>query len=422
MSDQENNSPAHSDREEQSEDEVDLVEGSPAEHVPEQEDEEDGEVQFKTKPSSSSAAAKTPAKRFAALAKQDPQSVNYERMFEGMFAAALKFKPSVPKTETKKRKKDCDSDSDSEKASKKEDPKDDLVKQIVTAFQAAAAKPEKKKKSLEREKFDTDSLGTGKFAALVKEENEEVLKESPEGPEINCNWAAIIDKAFRLATMKSKEQDGKVIKALVESYPCPKNTTRLLVPEVEEVMLTLASVLAPNELKYQKLRDEKRKFIQSDIAAAMSAIAPICNLLANRDVDDSDPELSAFSKHLKDALKLLAIAMSKISEERRDSWGRYCSSETLRALKAKVRTGMGDPAFLFGGDISEITKEVETARKTAAALSKSQPQKTKTTYQKQATQSGQQQYQRSSNSRPFRGRGGRGGYNNVQNHQKSYNG
>ena len=230
--------------------------------------------------------------------------------------------------------------------------------------------PMKKQKTESKPAFDKSSLkAQGGMNGLLMQasEKEEALKK--EGKILPDNLAALINQLFTSCIK------GKEAKEVCDNYPAPQNTSHLVAPVREAVVNASIEDAAESDkavkTEFIKRQDDKLFYLQRDIVAAMSAFAEIGSLMYERKDSEEDQELDDLSGAFGDGMRLLALVVQTLSEERRNLLGRVLKPKAFQHLTATLTT-RDNPEALFGGDIAEAMKDFDAARKAAKSMVKEQ--------------------------------------------------
>ena len=238
---------------------------------------------------------------------------------------------------------------------------------IVEVENVAAAKPE----------LDVANMKEGKMAELLKAEHKKAKEGDKVGPKVDGNFATILDDY-----LEETKVAGEMEK-LAKEYPRIRNIEKLVVPRLDSELFTAVDQNA-------RAADVTLQNVQKGIVGAISALAPIGSLMAER--GNSDPELEAFCKNMMDGLHLLILANNSVSGRRR---------EQLKPLLQHTYRNLGknqdaSPEWLFGGNLSESTRKCELVKKLGEKIikRKNTPNTGTNFNQKQGAYGGQQQNKR----------------------------
>ena len=185
----------------------------------------------------------------------------------------------------------------------------------------------------------------GASAELLKEQLGQVSEADRVSPPVGTKVAQLLDRYLKDAMLVSEMEKA------VKKYPRVENCERMKVQRLDvEVFQGLEQNL--------KTCDQNFQGIQRGIMAAMAAIAPVLDLVFQRKLDD--PELDALGTNVMNGLQLMAFASNSIAGKRRDLLKPH-----LAPIYAKVMTKAQEESvdWLYGGDLTETTKQCETAKK-----------------------------------------------------------
>ena len=98
--------------------------------------------------------------------------------------------------------------------------------------------------------------------------------------------------------------------------------------------------------------------IKKGVVTAISAMAPIGSLMVER--GNSDPDLEDLSVNMLDAMQLLALTSRGVEHRRREAL-----KPNMQQTYAKVLGKPHEPQWLCGGNLSEVTRKCEAAKRLA---------------------------------------------------------
>ena len=199
---------------------------------------------------------------------------------------------------------------------------------------------------------DFDSLKPGKMAEFLKQAHQKTVEADKVGAEVNGTLASIIGEFFDETKVASE------IDRIAKDFPRVKNIKNLVVPKLDQELFTALDQNA-------RSADIAIQLIQKSVTASISALAPLAALLMAR--GDTDPDLDAFSGSLMKAIQLNALASNALSVRRREM---LKPSMQNTYAKAMVKAHDGSPEWLFGGNLSEVTKKCEIAKRVADKIVK----------------------------------------------------
>ena len=233
--------------------------------------------------------------------------------------------------------------------------------------------------------LDFSGLRPGKMADMLKAKHKKNKEGEKLGPEINETMATIVDGFFEETKVLSE------MERLAKDYPRIKNLKNLRVAKLEPELF--GAVDQPT-----RGADIALQNIQKGIVASMSALAPLgAHMLENGDLEQ-------FSANIGDALQLLALANKALTLKRREQLKPVMQATYAKALTRPLE---GDPQWLFGGNLSELAKQCEVAKKVADKMVKRKAGN---------QQSNQNQQQKGQNAKKFK----QGQQNWQGRQQKSY--
>lgn len=267
--------------------------------------------------------------------------------------------------------------------------KDDLVKSIVAqTVQAMSGKDDKKKTP--KKAFDTTNLSEGPYKEFMLKQKTKLEEKVRQGPEVEANLAAYLDNTFdEAATGVLKGED---MKEYIKKYPTPINLQRLVAPEVDDIVKNIVKNKAKNEYASIRTKCDHIKYLQRDLVASASALTQLATFMANKSLDndkeldceeeseDSVASLLAFTEHINEALHIIVFVIQKMNEDRQALWAKHMGPDTVEALKSNAAKGE-NPKCLYGGELVEVSKQVDAGRKAvsnsmAKPVQSTTPQKT----------------------------------------------
>ena len=252
------------------------------------------------------------------------------------------------------------------------DDEDDLVSCDSVSVEGnkpaeAAGKPEAE------DQLDFSSLKTGKMAELLKASHRKAKEGIKVAPPINSTLAAIVNE-FMEETKVVTEMER-----IAKEYPKVKNLDKIVVPKLENELFGAID-------QHVRNGDISMQSIQKAVVGAISAIAPVTSLIVER--GDEDKELEDFSGNMVDSIKMLTLANKALSTKRRE-----LLRPSMQATYAKAlgKANEGSPEWLYGGNLSEATRQCEAAQKIAQKVMKRKNPQQGQPQNHQARQPGQQQ-------------------------------
>ena len=228
------------------------------------------------------------------------------------------------------------------------------------------------------EKGSTKPLPPGKLAEILKSKKEKHEAKTKKGTDIDENLVPFFDTLF------SESRTRSDLDMLHAAYPQPENAGRIVVPELEPVLQVL--IEKTKNASFQK-EDEALKKFQTHLVKALLAWVPFITLWLKR--GDSDDKLDARSEEMSDGLQLIVSTVKALSKRRKDLLKPMIIA---RYGDQFLKKGGDDPNFLFGGNLEEAVKTVDSAHKLADRIEKppqqqqAAPGKAKTSFKKNQQQ------------------------------------
>ena len=199
--------------------------------------------------------------------------------------------------------------------------------------------------------LDFSSLKEGKLASLLKEQHEKVAEADKVGPEINNTLAQIINAYFG-------EKFSAGLEKATKDYPRVANIQNLRVPKLEPELFSALDQSA-------RLNDVSLQNLQKGVVSAISALAPVALLVLQR--GQSDEELDNLSGNVIDAIKMMALVSTGITVKRRE----LIKPSMQQTYAKEMAKGVdGSPEWLYGGNLSQVARKCEEAKKVAEKLVK----------------------------------------------------
>ena len=191
---------------------------------------------------------------------------------------------------------------------------------------------------------------------LLREQLEHVNEADKVSPKVETKVAQLLDRYLKDAVLISEMEKA------AKKYPRIDNCLRMKVPRLDaEVFQVVEQPVRTN--------DQNMQGIQRGIQAAMAAIAPVLDLVFQRKMDD--PELDNLGTNVMNGLQLMAFASNAVAMKRREMLKPHLSPLYAKAM---TKTQEESVEWLYGGDLSETTKQCETAKRISdKVLKRKQP-------------------------------------------------
>ena len=218
----------------------------------------------------------------------------------------------------------------------------------------------------EEEELDFSEFPEGKLQGILKDSHNKVGEVDRMGPPIHKSLAKVLNE------LADENKVGIELEKLVKTYPKVKNLEKITVPKLETELFVAMDQTARNG-------DVALQNVQKAMVASISAMAPLLSVMLQR--RSTDDELEKYSDNIVDAVKMLTLANKTLSVKRRESLRPYMQATYAKSLGKGKETS---PEWLFGGNLSEATRQCEMAKKIAEKVFK----------RKQQAQGNQNQQQR----------------------------
>ena len=204
------------------------------------------------------------------------------------------------------------------------------------------------------ETVDFDSLKPGKMADYLKQTHKHKTEGDKVGEELNPTLAKIISEFFDEVKVNAVNNE---IESLAKEFPRPKNLEKLVVPKLEQELFGAVD-------QHIRNADVAVQTVQKALVGAAGALAPLAALMAQR--GNSDVELDTLSPNIMKAINMLVLSLTALSARRREQL-----KPTMQATYAKAMTKQeGSPEWLYGGNLSEITRKCEQSKRLAEKVMK----------------------------------------------------
>ena len=200
--------------------------------------------------------------------------------------------------------------------------------------------------------LDLMGLKPGKFAEVLKEKHLKAHEGEALGKDIDPTLASIIE-GFLAESKQASE-----LERICKEFPRVKNLPKLVVPKMDQELFGAVDQNA-------RAADISLQTIQKAVVTAISALAPLGAYMLK--TGESDPALDEFSPNMVNALHGLVLVFASLSAKRREQLKPLVQATYAKALSKGQE---GSPEWLYGGNLSEVAKQCEIAKKVSEKLVK----------------------------------------------------